>query len=343
MERWSKRFTPDDDRMFAGYNSKSARVTSLQQHFEAKWGMTVPRHVITHRAHVLGYPLRKPGLINNGKCWKQEDLDYLADNYGLLPTQTLARHLKRTKIALLLATKRRLGIHMKMNFITAQEVGRIFNVSCAKVITDTWVGKGFLESRRLETKQGSSNFWCFTEENLVAMLRRYPWLPKAEPPAFRQINHPYYRNIVYQEWEKDPWYTAIQVARIIGWATTTPVEKYIREGSLACEKRPGGPWQGANIIRCSSILNFLADDPRRFHFQRGIISRLGTRLRRGLPVQLYITWLIVCPVCRKRVIVRAPAKLHGPDLALVFADKYQDCSHGAGVDLCDYNKLEKLT
>ena len=54
--------------------------------------------------------------------WSKDELEFLNDNYGLMPAETLAHRLGRTKNALKIISFRKLKIDQRSNLYTARAV-----------------------------------------------------------------------------------------------------------------------------------------------------------------------------------------------------------------------------
>lgn len=316
-------FAPADEVMFRCYDSSSEAVSFLVDYFSKKWGIEVPRYVITHQAKL--FRKHRPH-----RWWTTTELAYLSKNYGLLSDEKICAVLKRTRNAIVLAAKRHLQISRKLNFYTAHDVAYLLGVKCSKIISITWRVKGYLEITKSPVGCGPGNTcWMVKEPDLVAALERRPWLASIDRMAPGQ-----YRALVKREWERDPWYTAEQAAELIG-VMGTYVSRYIRRGWLKAERMAGGPHQGKWIVRRSAIAAFLANDPRpELHRRRVLLSKDVKRLERGLPVIHYTMWIAICPKCGRIVHVIAPPRLYAPQV-LEQMNGQRRCKHGEIVNLLE--------
>ena len=183
----------------------------------------------------------------------------VGSEYGLVSDRSICQHLERSPHAIRIIALRRLCSNRKMNFYTANELAKVLGISCAKTLI-SWVERRWLKARRSVIRAGNYRAWQFLDKNIEAFLHKRPWL-------FNPGNMPqhYFRSIVREEYQKDPWYTCEQAAPFLGVKTDYAVQRYIRHGWLPAEKKPGGPWRGVWIIRRSSIEHFLANDPRPRH------------------------------------------------------------------------------
>lgn len=142
----------------------------------------------------------------------------------------------------------------------------------------------------------------------------------------------YFRSIVKEEYEGDPWFTPIEVAHFLGLADQNPIHRYIYKGWLPAEKRPGKPWQGAWIIRKSAIDAFLKNDPRPGHTRLALVTtRHRVILKQGKPIRVFTVWKLKCPNCGYRVRIKADPCLAGPKVKELFTSKFNQngvCTHG---------------
>lgn len=255
--------------------------------------------------------------------WNQEELQYLADYYGLLSNEKIAAQLKRSQLTVARTATRRLGQHVMDSFYSASELARLLGLPSTGKIT-RWVKRGWLRGKKSPACSGQFKLWCFTEEDVVSCLSQHPWLVELK----RMPEH-YFRSIVREEWERDPWYTGEQAAPLLGVGLRT-VSRYVGLGWLAAEGKPaagGSQW----IIRRSAIRAFLENDPR-LQCQRETKSSSQQRciISKGLPSRVSITWLIRCPHCGDMVQLTAPPMLSGPQVRDFFLEEHTNgrCTHG---------------
>lgn len=267
-------------------------------------------------------PVDKPA--RSGKDWTPDELEFLSNNLGLMSDKELANRLQRSEIAIWLAAKKKLhGQRRKDNFYTATEVARALGIPCLKRVVG-WLERGWLQGKRAPWRQGLNYVWLFTEEDIVECLRRRPWLTN-----LKTMPEHYFRSVVREEWERDPWYTCEQVAPLLGVKTPDTVYLHIYRGWLPAEKKPGGPHQGEWIIRRSAVQAFLNDDPRD-HRDYSASRRKGI-IAAGHPSKLLTIWLIQCPSCGELVRITAPPQLRGPQVKERFIREYVNgnCEHAA--------------
>jgi hypothetical protein len=180
--------------------------------------------------------------------WTSEDLEYLADTYGLIPDADICEHLHRSLNGIAETAKRRLQINRKTNSYTARDVTKALGLSDSKIITETWMSKGFIKGQKSPTRCGRNLMWHFDKEDIVACLKERPWLvDRQKLRGFRQV--------VKAEWKRDPWYNTKQAGRLLGHHPHTIV-LYLNRGSLAGVKKPALCWQGEWVIRRSAIQAF---------------------------------------------------------------------------------------
>lgn len=260
-----------------------------------------------------------------GKNWTPEELDYLGNKYGLISDRSISQHLQRSPNALKIANQRKLHSNRKMNFYSAAQLAKVLAIPCSKTLIP-WVEVGWLKARRSIVRAGEYHAWRFLDKQIEKFLHSKPWL--FDPGKMPQH---YFRSIVQAEYDKDPWYTCIEAAPLLGVKTDDAIQRYILHGWLKAEKKPGGPWQGKWIIRRSAIEKFLANDPRPQHkYDMASTSRKRTWRKHGNPLRLSIIWSVLCPTCGNTVVVKAHPGLKGPQVQSIFTRVYSNgaCSHG---------------
>lgn len=259
------------------------------------------------------------------KHWKPDELEYLAENYGLICDKTLATRLQREESAIInIASRKRVASRMA-NFYTASTLARILGIPCPKLVL-LWVKRGWLKSRKSAMSQGKKQLWRFSQRGVVRCLKQRPWLVD-----LKRMERHYFRSVVIKEWERDPWYTAKQAAPLLGVKKAARVIQYIHRGWLRAEKKPyhhTGIW----IIRRSAIQAFLENDPRPQHkYIAAGAARRRFIMSLGEPSRLVIVWLIKCPSCGQQVTITASPQLRGPQVRERFIAEYVNgnCKHGA--------------
>ncbi|MDD5039105.1 MAG: hypothetical protein PHN78_07290 [Dehalococcoidales bacterium] len=261
--------------------------------------------------------------------WAVEELDYLNDNYGVTPDDTVCRHLNRSVNALKIVSYRKLGINRKTNIYTARTVADILGVACSKTIT-AWMRRGWIKGEKTSIHCGGGLIWNFPYENIEAFVRGYPWLFNRD-----KMEESYFRSIVIAEYERDPWYSLSQACKMIGVSCySSAMAKYIKKRWLHPVKKlieGGNHWTW--VFRKSDLDNFMGDDPRRYDIPNKIKSRQLHRLREGRAIQAYMVWKMKCPICRQRVTIEANPRMLGYNVKVMFQEKY--CSDG----VCNHTRL----
>jgi hypothetical protein len=265
------------------------------------------------------------------KPWTEHELGIIERKYGLVSQKYLCQLLGRSPSAIQIASMRKLHNGQKASFYTSRQLAEILlgNRESSKKIIG-WIDRGWLIGRRSFVKAGPNNAWCFFEEHVTRCLRKYPWLCD-----LKKMERHYFKSIVQEEYDRDPWYTCDETAPLLGVKTDDAVQRYIKIGWLKAAKKPGGPWQGIWIIRHSEILRFLADDPRPSRSERMSKSRRRYNEEKGKPVRLSVHWSVPCRLCGERVLVMASPGLKGRVVVERFHSIYTNghCSHGKMVRL----------
>jgi len=99
---------------------------------------------------------------------------------------------------------------------------------------------------------GKNAVWDFEYKDIVTFVRKYCWLFN-----LGRMPQSYFRTIVRKEYNKNPWYTTIEVARILHLKSKNTVAKYIRLGLLKAKKRSRPGPDGEYIIRKSALDEFI--------------------------------------------------------------------------------------
>ena len=195
----------------------------------------------------------------HNRAWTQRELEFLADNYGRMPAEVVARRLKRSKNALKIIAYRKLGIDQRSNIYTASNVANIMGIACPKTIV-RWQEVGYIKGKRAPFSYGNHTVWFFDYEDIIECLRKRPWLVD-----LKKMETCYFRSIVQEAYDKNPWYTCAEAAPLLGVKDKNAVHRYIYRGWLPAVKKPGGPHQGVWIIRLKDIRHFQLYDPRPEH------------------------------------------------------------------------------
>jgi len=260
------------------------------------------------------------------KHWKPDELQYLAEHYGLICDKILAARLQREESAIVTIASRKHVVSRKMNFYTAGALAKLLGIPCSRQVLQ-WVKKGWLKGSQSAKSQGRIRLWRFSEKGVVHCLKQRPWLVD-----LKRVERHYFRSVVIKEWERDPWYTVEQAAPLFGLTKPDAVYRYIHRGWLPAEKKPClGTREGVWIIRRSAIEAFLKNDPRPEH---KYIAKSNARKRfivsSGEPSRLAILWVIKCPSCGQEVKITASPQLRGTRVREMFIELYVNgnCVHG---------------
>lgn len=266
---------------------------------------------------------KKPA--KSGQPWSQEDLSTLSDEYGLTPNDKLAKRLQRSASSIPPIAYRKLHLKETDNFITATELVRTLGIGKLDTIA-RWVRKGWLNSSCLHRGQS----YCFTEEAVEECLRRRPWLVK-----LKLMERHYFRSIIEEEWDRDPWYIVTQAASLLRVSVQT-IQNYIKRGWLSPHgHNPDGKTR-TYIIRRSGIEAFLANDPRPSYWHNARVKQNKIRLKKqGRPTRVAMLWNFECPRCGKEVRIMAPPDMVGTEVREKFITIYVNgaCFHSAEVEL----------
>ncbi len=260
------------------------------------------------------------------KDWSPEELEILGEKYGLVRDKTLARMLQRSPNALHIAAVRKLHMSHSYNFYTACNVAEVLGISDSKTII-FWMKKGWINGTRSVIHAGANIRWRFLYNDIEWCVHRRPWLCN-----LKTMPKGYFRNIVNEEFEKDPWYAdCLEVAKLLGIKDINAVHRYIRKGWLKAERKPGGPHQGRYLVRRSDVEAFLATDQRPSSAETASRNMRGRLRRDGRPIKLSTRWIVRCSKCGHDVVVTAPPRMYGSAILKRMYEKYPSngiCAHG---------------
>ena len=263
--------------------------------------------------------------------WTKKELEYLSDHYGILPDDILAQRLDRPVGALKTTVTRKLkGIRRTGAFYTARMLSLILGLKDPKAVALS-IRHGWLKATKGPVGAGQTKMWNITEDDIVALLKRRPWLAD-----MNQMEEHYFRSIVREEWKRDPWYSPKQIAPRLGVKSRESVWRYIHKGWLVADKQLGGSEHRGWIIRESAIREFLKNDPRKqYKSEVSRATRIRTNIKLGIPVKLSTTWQVQCPFCREQVTVTAPAWMLGRQVKQAFVASYTRgrCTHGTSCSI----------
>ena len=254
--------------------------------------------------------------------WEEWELQYLRDNWGVLPDEEVCQHLGRSLSALHIASVRKLKMCRHDNIITARQLAPMLGVLDSKTII-TWVDRNWLGAERSDIHCGKTLMWRFTRENIELFVKAYPWLFQRSRMQDEGL-----REIVAKEYTRDPWYSLSTACSMVGISVNSAaMSSYLRKKWLHPIKKAiegGNHWTW--IFFKSDIDKFLADDPRAEDIPSHIKSRQLHRLQEGRPIQLYMLWKMKCPVCRKMVRIEANPHINIPNIQKLFQETF--CPEG---------------
>jgi hypothetical protein len=333
MVRQRYPFNSADYHLFDDYDGSSEKITVLVDSFTQKWGRPekIPRYAVIQMAKRL----KKTTVKEPYWTWGQ--MEYLNDNYGVIPDSKICKHLHRTRVSITLKAKR-MHINRKINIMTSRSVAEICGIPDSHTVI-MWIRKGLLKGKKSPTHCGRTTMWNIDDSSLAKMLKNHPWL------AYLQgMPDSYYRRLVEREWARDPWFYRSTTAEMLGVKNPHFSLKYIKRGWLKGEKMPGGRHSNTRwVFRASSIMEFLDKDPRKAYHKKllSITKKAKSLLVEEKAVQLYGVWILICPRCKKAVGVKAPPTReckYSPGVMNAFLaslDGNAECIHGKFVDLND--------
>lgn len=163
--------------------------------------------------------------------WTAEEMDYLAESWGLLPDATVARRLGRTVAACKVRATRFLHLSRSQQFLTAQAVARLFGVD-VHVVIRRWIRDGLLRARRSAVNcGGNGRMWRIDDADLERFVRRYPW----HYDRTRIEWGTYWRNLANRVWARDPYLGVVEAAAQLGIHPNT-LARWCREGRIVAVK-----------------------------------------------------------------------------------------------------------
>lgn len=184
------------------------------------------------------------------RTWTQDEIDWLSDNWGLLPDAKVAAHLGRTITACIIAAKRKAEVNRKMSFYTARNVADVFGVDVHLVAK--WIAAGCLKARKSPVRCGDGHImWRIDDEAITAFVRKYPYHYERR----RMEVGSWWRNLADKVWQADPWLTIPQAAKTLGVNPET-VRRHIRRGWLVGVKTWEAGKSGGYRIAQSQLAHF---------------------------------------------------------------------------------------
>lgn len=247
--------------------------------------------------------------------WTPEQDAYLEEYYPQAKMTTLMRELGRTRRAIVYRRKK-LGILRSDGGYSAKALADIFGCDIHFVLA--MVDEGYLVGQRAPYRRGNTIPHVFTEAQVLAFIRTYPWLLK--PDTMEQAH--IFRAAVREEWERDPWYTTHQAARLLGVHGETLLRR-VRLGELTAFRRVNSPRYSHCWMRKSALDSFTRKDTPEIRAKNTVKTMRNYRAGLGLPSRLYTVWEMVCRVCAETFQVKAPPKMYGPQVAEQFKESHQ--------------------
>ena len=218
----------------------------------------------------------------------------------------LVKKLGRTAVAITLK-KKRLGIRRTDGYYTCRSLAEIFGGDPKRIAA--WYEQGFLTGKRAPYLQGSNRPWVFSEEDVEQLIHKYPWLLRPE-----KMQQHYFRSMVREEWERDPWYSSKEAAEIVGVNSET-VMRRLRSGEIpGFQRSPNSAWSLWWIRRSDLLTHFKRHDTRDARSARTSQQRRKGRLAKGLPTQVATVWMLVCQDCAEQFTVEAPTRARSPEV-----------------------------
>jgi len=208
--------------------------------------------------------------------WAPWELDFLHDNYGRISQEEICKVLNRSPNAQKIKAYRRFRMNQKTNIYTARAVGKELGLSCAKIVV-AWHDRGYLQGKLAPFDNGANHVWFFDYDDIIECLRQRPWLCR-----LKRMPESYFRTVVREEWEKNPWYNRQEAAQFLGLVTNGPIYRYIQRGWLPAVRRPMGGGKGEWILRHSDLAEFQLHDPRPAHRKSATVAdAINTHMRQA--------------------------------------------------------------
>jgi hypothetical protein len=186
----AQHYTPEEDAFIITHNADMS-VGEVASALRRGYHSVVGRRMILAEQGRLSFSDRSWHPL-----WRQEDDDFLKENWGLLSDSAICARLGRTRAACMIRAKR-LGICRKMNLYTASDVAAIFGVD-RKTPTD-WIARGLLKGRRSKVPVGAAWIWNIDPQNIERFIREHP-----ETYDRRRIKHLYWRGLAEEAARANP-------------------------------------------------------------------------------------------------------------------------------------------
>jgi excisionase family DNA binding protein len=234
----------------------AAEDAAIIEHYSSKTLKEIA--ALLNRPH-LGLAKRSHVLVQQGRLsyaqrfygrpWTDEEIDYLAENWGLLTDEAVAAHLGRSVGACLHAAGQRAGVTRKMQFYTAATVAHLFGVDWHRV--ERWIEAGLLKAKRSHIRGVYGNVWHIGDEAITAFIRQHPWAYDRT----RIEGGTWWRNLAERVWRADPLLTATEAAARLG-CTKETVMRHCRRGWLVAYRTWEAGQHGGWRIPTSSLAQF---------------------------------------------------------------------------------------
>ncbi len=247
--------------------------------------------------------------------WTPEQDAYLEEYYPQAKMSTMMRELGRTRGAIVYRRKK-LGVLRSDGGYSAKALADIFG--CDLHFVTDMLDEGYLVGKRAPYKRGNTIPFVFTEDQVLAFIRTYPWLLK--PSKMEQAH--IFRAALREEWERDPWYTTHQAARLLGVHGETLLRR-VRVGELTAFRRVNSPRYSHCWIRKSALDTFTRKDTPEIRAKNTAKTQRKYRQGLGLPSRLYTVWETVCRLCAATLQIEAAPKINGPQVAEFFKERHQ--------------------
>lgn len=214
----------EDEFVIANYSSMKLKDMAVQ--LERGWGSVQQRIDLLIKARKLkrdGRYYRRP--------WTEEEETYLAENWGVVSTKSIARHLGRSSDALKIRTTRVLKIAKKDNVYTMRQTARIFGVDDKTPLR--WAERGWLKCKRAGYHCGGGIAWNFSHESIERFIVKMGWAYDWR----RMGNEGYFRHLAEKINMADPWLMLPEVCEYLGWSRAK-ADRWRRRGLIPYKWRP---------------------------------------------------------------------------------------------------------
>lgn len=150
------------------YDGTSEKITQLERL------LGVPRGIVKNWGSQLGLTRQKDPR------WTEEDIAYLQKHLHHYSLDQIAKHLRRTKVAVRLKAKR-IGVNKCYQEGYTMR-GLCMALGCDHHKVERWIAAGWLVGTRRKTeRQDDRDVWLFTDEQ----IRRFLWMHPLEVDSRR--------------------------------------------------------------------------------------------------------------------------------------------------------------